>query len=172
MRLLKPLRVEASRVVDSKNHNVTLNRRDGRQACQLRSRPIACGQVPREWLFPDRGGRWGVGFRRLALPTNDSAVWGNGLVRPPLALEPSHLSPPHHGRANPGSVRQHMGQAGTAIGRPDGQVKEISGMNWPVSGDMGCSPRVRTHPCAHPLNISTAAQLSASFPLLRPENVV
>ena len=75
MRLLKPLRVEASRVVDSKNHNVTLNRRDGRQACQLRSRPIACGQVPREWLFPDRGGRWGVGFRRLALPTNDSAVW-------------------------------------------------------------------------------------------------
>lgn len=117
MRLLKPLRVEASRVVDSKNHNATLNRRDGRQACQLRSRPIACEQVPREWLFTDRGGRWGVGFRRLALPTNDSAVWGNGLVRPPLALEPSQLSPPQHGRANPGSVRQHMGQAGTAIGQ-------------------------------------------------------
>lgn len=122
-RLLKPLRVEASRVVDSKNHNSTLNRRDGRQGCQLRSRPIACEQVPREWLFPDRGGRWGVGFRRLALPTIDSAVWGNGLVRPPLALEPSHLSPPHHGRANPRSVRQHMGTAGTAIGRRDGSRK-------------------------------------------------
>jgi hypothetical protein len=122
------------------------------------------------FLIVEAAGAWVFGGLRSQLMIRPFG--GNGLVRPPLALEPSQLSPPHHGRANPGSVRQHMGQAGTAIGRPDGQVKEISGMNWPVSGDMGCSPRVRTHPCAHPLNISTAAHLSASFPVLRPENVV